>query len=196
MRRRDHHGHAGLADLDAAQPVHHGDAADRVRGGDLAADLRHHLDGHRLVALVFEIARGPALGVVARHALEVDEGPVLAAQQAPRERGAIHRIARQGEEIARPGRRSHACTRRTRRSPAAGTPPRRLRPAAQRRRKLLIQRQHDASRHLPQARKPGRVMLENELQPAARGKVQRVLAEADDIAEHTEKKTRIRTLLS
>ncbi len=68
---------------------------------DLAADLGHGLDGHGLVALVFEVARGPALGVVARHALEVDERSVLAAQQLPRDRTAVDGIAGEREEISR-----------------------------------------------------------------------------------------------
>ena len=72
----------------------------RVR--DLAADLRHHLDRHGLVAFVFEIPRGPALGVVARDAFEVDHRAVLAALQAMNQRQAVDGIARDREEM--PGR--------------------------------------------------------------------------------------------
>jgi hypothetical protein len=57
-----------------------------------------------------------------------------------------------------------------------------------RRGKLLIQRQDHASGHLPKARKPGRVMLKNELKAAARRNLQGILAEARDVANYTEKK--------
>ena len=68
---------------------------------DVGADLRHHLERHGLVALVFQIPRRPALGVVARHAFEVDERAVLAAQKLARERRAVDGIAGQREEISR-----------------------------------------------------------------------------------------------
>jgi hypothetical protein len=57
-----------------------------------------------------------------------------------------------------------------------------------RRRKLLIQRQHDAARHLPEARETGGIVLENGLQPDARRELRRVLAQAYDIVKNTKKK--------
>ena len=51
----------GLADLHASQAVDHSDAPDGVRCRDARAEVRHHLDRHRLVAFVFEIQRAPPL---------------------------------------------------------------------------------------------------------------------------------------
>src|SRR2546423_12206428 len=54
MRRRDHDGDTGFTDLQPAQAMDHRDAPGLEGAGDLTADLRHHLDRHRLIAFVLQ----------------------------------------------------------------------------------------------------------------------------------------------
>src|SRR5262249_16193152 len=74
MGGRDDDRNARLADEHAAQTVHHGEAIDRVDGGDFAADLRDRLDGHRLVTFVIEKPGTAPLCIVADNAFERDHG--------------------------------------------------------------------------------------------------------------------------
>src|SRR5262245_36609699 len=62
VSRRHHDYDTRLADFKPAEAVHHGDAADLKRTGDVAPDLRHHLDRHRLIAFVIEEQRRAAFG--------------------------------------------------------------------------------------------------------------------------------------
>src|SRR6185312_16630551 len=101
MRSRDYHGYAGFADLQVAEPVHHGDATDGVIARDVGSDLRHGLDSHGLIAFGFEEPRGTAFGVIARDSLEVDERAVFGAQKFPRDGRAVDRLSRQRVEVAR-----------------------------------------------------------------------------------------------
>ncbi len=68
--------------------------------GDLAADLRHHLYRHRLVAFVIQELGSAAFGVVANHAFEIHERTIFAAQQFFAEAGGVDRLASQREKIA------------------------------------------------------------------------------------------------
>src|SRR5690242_1374810 len=80
VRGGDNDRNTGLTDQHAAEPVHHGDARDGVRPGDLASDFGHHLESHRFVALVIEVQGRPALGIVADHAFKRHHGAVAARQ--------------------------------------------------------------------------------------------------------------------
>src|SRR5437899_187806 len=57
MRRGDDDGHARLADLQASQAVRHANPADLEFTGDLASNISHHFDCHRLIAFVVEESR-------------------------------------------------------------------------------------------------------------------------------------------
>src|SRR6266853_813407 len=81
MRRGDYDRDAGFTDFQPTQTMDHRDAADLERAGDLAADLRHHLDRHRLIAFVFQEPGWTPLGIVPYYSFKHDDRAVLAAQQ-------------------------------------------------------------------------------------------------------------------
>ena len=100
VRRGDDDGNAGLADQHPSQAMHHGDALHLMRGGDFAADLRHHLQRHGLVALVIQKAGGASLGVVADGAFEGDHGALGAGEEARDYGSRIDGVPGQGEIVA------------------------------------------------------------------------------------------------
>src|SRR5262249_20015114 len=79
--RSNDHGAAAFADQHAAQPVHHGYAADRVVLHDFAPDFRHCAERHWFIALVIKEQRTPAVRVVTNRAFERDHGPFGARHQ-------------------------------------------------------------------------------------------------------------------
>src|SRR5262249_24384909 len=76
------YGDAGFADIDPAEAMHPGDAADGESMRYFSANFGHNFDGHRLIAFVFKIGGGSAFGIIPSHAFEIDEGAVFAAQEA------------------------------------------------------------------------------------------------------------------
>ena len=63
------------------------------------ADLGHHLDCHRLVALVIEEAGGPTFRVIANDALERNHRSVFGTLQPFRDSGGFDRAAREREKV-------------------------------------------------------------------------------------------------
>ena len=127
------------------QAVNHRDAADRMGTRDFGADLGHHPQRHGLVTFVFEIARRPALGVVARYAFEINECTVLAAQELAGDGCAINGIACESEEISRRIGDLMSDSR-SLRLQGAGAPLRHLRPRAPRAKKTVGS---EPARYLP-----------------------------------------------
>ncbi len=150
--------------------------------------LGHDLDGHRLIAFVFQILRGPALGVVAGDAFEVDEGSVFAAQQTTGDRSTVNGIAGEREKMT--GFGNHNLVRIDSGSTTHGRQKRyfvSVLGGGGAIGKLLIQGHHDAARNLAQARKTVAVQVENRIEASSIGQLDPVFAQAYNIPNDAEK---------
>ena len=77
MRRTDGDKHAGVANLQPAEPVDHGKAVDREPLMYLNAYLPHFRERHRFIGLVLKMHRRPAVGLITDEAVEAYDGSVL-----------------------------------------------------------------------------------------------------------------------
>ncbi|MBZ5704011.1 MAG: alanine--glyoxylate aminotransferase family protein [Acidobacteriia bacterium] len=76
MRRRHHDQHAGLADLQPPQPMHHGHVPHLELRQGLLRQRLHLLQRHLFVSFIVQIQRAPAARIVPRHPLEHHCRPV------------------------------------------------------------------------------------------------------------------------
>ena len=183
------HHHAGFPHQQTAQAVRHGNTFQRERGSQLAADIRHGPQRHRLIAFVIEVERAPAAGVVANGAFERHYRAFAAPHQPAGEPARIERPARDGEIVARfldfkrVGSlfRTAADRGQERYFIAFGDLRGQLRERA-------IARHHDASSHLPQCGRERRVTIQNGAQIGAFGELGIIRAAADQVLQNTKKK--------
>src|SRR6516162_951885 len=115
MWRGYDHGHARFAHQHASQAVNHRDSFNRKRPRDLAPDLGHHLEGHRLVTFVIEAESRASFSVVANRAFERYDRPFSPRLQARRYASRIDGMPGEAE-IMSPSRRLHH------RRPGGGAP--------------------------------------------------------------------------
>jgi hypothetical protein len=155
MGRGDDDCDAGLADQHAPETVDHRDVGDLVLRGDLAADSGQHLERHGFVALVVEAEGRAAPGVVADDALEDYDRSVAPGLHARGEGANVDSVPGQGKVVAalddvdRVGTGAAAYRREEGDLVAFGQ-------RCRKRGKLLISRDYDARRELPDAGMKGR----------------------------------------
>jgi hypothetical protein len=95
VRGADGNEYAGVTDLEAAEPVNHGDAVDSVFFVELNADFSHFGEGHGFVGFVLQVESGTIVGLVADETIESDGGAVFGRAHVACQRGYVDGLANQ-----------------------------------------------------------------------------------------------------
>jgi len=98
----DDDGDAGFADQQTAQAMNHGNAANFILCSYFHRNLKHHLEGHRLVTVVIQIARGTSFGIITGRALEGDDRTLGTSKQARYDGACVDGVPGEGDEMPVP----------------------------------------------------------------------------------------------
>src|SRR5260370_28983245 len=105
VRRADGNEYAGFTDLEAAEPVDHGNAMDTVSFAEVIADFAHFGESHGFVGFIIEIQSRAIVGLIAHETVEGDDGAVFGGADVAGQRGQItRRVVELGESHPRRGR--------------------------------------------------------------------------------------------
>jgi len=99
VRRADGNEYAGVTDFEAAEPVDHGDAMDRVFFVELNADFAHFGEGHGFVGFVVQVESRTIVGLVADETIESNSGAVFRRAHVAGQRGHVDGLAYQLIEV-------------------------------------------------------------------------------------------------
>src|SRR5882762_6869300 len=95
VRRADGNEYAGFTDLEAPEPVDHGDAMDAIFFVKLGADFAHLGEGHGFVGFVVQVESRTIVGLIADETVEGGDGAIFGRAHVADERGHVDGLAHQ-----------------------------------------------------------------------------------------------------